>query len=157
MIRLAEKEETRGYIYDLFYRIRKIEESALAAGLNIPVSATEVHILEKIGPGGASRMGDVAKKLGITLATLTVACDKLENKGLITKSRSGKDKRAVQVMLTEDGIMAYRFHEDFHLNMMNSIMEDLSEEEIRILGLSVKKLEAFVEIQAKDELSGGSK
>ncbi len=152
---MAVHEEIRGFLYDLFYRIRKIEENALAAGLEMAVSASEIHILEKIGPDGASRMGDIAEKLGITLATFTVACDKLENKGLIAKKRGGKDRRAVQVTLTEKGMMVYRFHEDFHAGIVNAIMEDLTEEEVRLLGLSVKKLEAFFETQAKDELSNG--
>ncbi|MCX7614511.1 MAG: MarR family transcriptional regulator [Clostridiales bacterium] len=149
---MAEHEEIRGFIDDLFYRIRKIEENSLATGLDMPVSATEIHILEKIGPSGASRMGDIASKLGITLATLTVACDRLESKGLIEKKRSSQDKRAVKITLTDPGMLVYRFHEDFHHSIIDAVMEGLNEEEIRILGLSVKKLETFLETQAKKEL-----
>ncbi|MDP4108723.1 MAG: MarR family transcriptional regulator [Bacillota bacterium] len=148
------QEEIKGFLNDLFYQMRKIEESALSAGLNIPVSITEIHILEKIGPGGAARMGDIASMLGVTLATLTVACDKLEGKGLIEKKRGGNDKRAVQVTLTDSGIMAYRFHENFQKGLVEAALHDLTGEEQRLLGLSVKKLEAFFEKQAKKEISG---
>ena len=150
---MAVHEEISGFLDDLFYRIRKIEENALASGLDMPVSATEIHILEKIGPSGASRMGDIAAKLGITLATLTVACDRLESKGLIAKKRSRQDKRAVQVTLTDEGMMIYRFHEDFHRSIIDAVLEGLTDTEIRLLGLSVKKLEAFLETQAKNELN----
>ena len=75
------------FLVDIWGRINKIEERSLTAGLGDNISITEIHIIEKIGDQQSSRMSAVAKAVGITLATLTVACDKLETKGLITRSR----------------------------------------------------------------------
>lgn len=142
---MAIYEQFNTFMVDIWGRINKIEERALATGLEADVSITEIHIIEKIGDYPCRRMSDVARAIGITLATLTVACDKLENKGLIARSRDQKDKRVVNVSLTPRGIVAYEFHKKFHSEMMHSVLGDLTEEEAATLGTTLQKLQAFFE------------
>lgn len=140
---MSAQQELNSFLMDIFNRITKIEEQALATGLESEVSVTEIHILEKIGDKPSSRMSDVAKAIGVTLATLTVACDKLEAKGLIVRNRDKKDKRVVKVSLTPKGIVAYRFHQQFHENMVNSVLEGLTAEEQDVLSSGLRKLKGF--------------
>ncbi len=79
------------------------------------------------------------------MATLTVACDKLEAKGLITRTRNTTDKRVVNVSLTPRGQAAYEYHQSFHNRMINAVMEVLTPEEASILGTSLVKLQRFFE------------
>ncbi|MCB6366486.1 MarR family transcriptional regulator [Intestinibacillus massiliensis] len=138
-------EQFNTFMVDIWGRINKIEERALAAGLEADISITEIHIIEKIGDLPCRRMSDVARAIGITLATLTVACDKLETKGLIARSRDQKDKRVVNVSLTPRGMAAYEFHKRFHAEMMQAVLGDLTEEEAGVLGSSLQKLQNFFE------------
>ena len=133
------------FMVDIWGRINKIEERALATGLEADVSITEIHIIEKIGDYPCRRMSDVARAIGITLATLTVACDKLETKGLIRRLRDRRDKRVVNVSLTPLGMAAYEFHKRFHGEMMRTVLGDLTEEETAALGTSLQKLQNFFE------------
>ena len=135
------------FLVDIWGRINKIEERSLTAGLGDNISITEIHIIEKIGDQQSSRMSAVAKAVGITLATLTVACDKLEVKGLITRSRDASDKRVVNVTLTPRGQTIYEYHKQFHERMISSALSDLSESETAVLAGSLQKLQAFFENQ----------
>ncbi len=50
-------DQLNTFLVEIWGRINKIEERALAAGLGNEISVTEIHILEKIGesPGSPSR------------------------------------------------------------------------------------------------------
>ena len=135
------------FLVDIWGRINKIEERSLTAGLGDNISITEIHIIEKIGDQQSSRMSAVAKAVGITLATLTVACDKLETKGLITRSRDASDKRVVNVALTPRGPTIYEYLKQVHERMISAALSDLSESETAGLAGSLQKLQAFFENQ----------
>lgn len=136
-------EQINSFLVNLFGRINKIEERSLAEGFGSAISITEIHIIEKIGDMEPVRMSEVAKSLGITLATLTVACDKLQVKDLVNRTRDQSDRRVVNITLTDKGKAAYQYHKAFHTRMIDSIMETLSTEQAAILGHSLDKLQAF--------------
>lgn len=72
---MSDYDTINTFLVDIWGRINKIEERALTAGLESDISITEIHIIEKIGDNQPRRMSEVAKAIGVTLATLTVACD----------------------------------------------------------------------------------
>lgn len=142
---MAEQDSINIFLVDIWTRINKIEERSLTAGLGDKISITEIHIIEKIGTNQPSRMSTIAKLLGITLATLTVACDKLENKGFIQRVRDATDKRVVNISLTPRGETVYAYHKRFHDRMIAAALSDLSEQETALLAGSLKKLKSFFE------------
>ncbi len=138
-------DQINSFLFDIWGRINKIEERALATGLEADVSITEIHIIEKIGDFPNCRMTDVARAIGITLATLTVACDKLEGKDLILRTRDTRDKRVVLVSLTPKGAAAYAFHRHFHNQMMTAALQDMTTPECEALVSALDKLRVFFE------------
>lgn len=140
---MAGAGQLNSFLVDMFGRINKIEERTMAGGLGSAISITEIHIIEKIGAREPLRMGELAGLIGVTLATLTVACDKLEAKGLIRRMRSIEDRRVVNVMLTAKGRAAYEYHKAFHERMIASVLDTLSPEQTAILAQSLEKLQDF--------------
>ena len=128
---MEDAEQLNSFLVDVFGRINKIEERAMAGGLGSAVSITEIHIIE------------VARSIGVTLATLTVACDKLVSKGLVRRVRSQEDRRVVNIMLTDKGRAAYEYHKDFHERMIASLVDTLSPEQTALLAQSLEKLQDF--------------
>ena len=154
---MAGAEQLNSFLVDMFGRINKIEERTMAGGLGSAISITEIHIIEKIGAREPLRMGELAGLIGVTLATLTVACDKLEAKGLIRRMRSIEDRRVVNVMLTAKGRAAYEYHKAFHERMIASVLDTLSPEQTAILAQSLEKLQDFfrqVEAAMGEEADG---
>lgn len=150
---MASAEQLNSFLVDLFGRVNKIEERAMADGLGSAISITEIHIIEKIGAKEPVRMSEVAKSIGVTLATLTVACDKLEAKELVSRARSSTDRRVVNITLTPKGRAAYEYHKAFHERMIASVMETLSPEQAAVLAQSLEKLQDF--FRQEESAAGG--
>ena len=141
--KMADAQQINDFLVDAFGRINKIEERAMTTGLGSAISITEIHIIEKIGLSEPARMSEIAHMLGVTLATMTVACDKLEGKGLVRRARSRSDRRVVQVTLTPRGRAVYEYHRAFHERMISSILDTLSPEQSTALAQSLEKLQDF--------------
>lgn len=141
---MEDAEQLNSFLVDVFGRINKIEERAMAGGLGSAVSITEIHIIEKIGDREPVRMSEVARSIGVTLATLTVACDKLVAKGLVRRvPQPGGPPALCNIMLTDKGRAAYEYHKDFHERMIASLVDTLSPEQTALLVQSLEKLQDF--------------
>lgn len=144
--------QIHSFITQLSGRINRIEENALEAGLQEPISSAELKIIQAVGPQGCGKMGNIAAALGITLATLTVSCDKLEARGFLCKTRDPADKRTVQISLSEKGLVAYRFHSSFVESLAGLMLENLSEQERDVLKKCIVSINKLFEDFTKESL-----
>lgn len=60
-------------------------------------------LLRQLRRAGPLSTGELAQSLGVTNGSATVACQRLEKAGLLTRERQVEDQRVVQVSLTEQG------------------------------------------------------
>lgn len=141
---MSAHEQVHSFLLDIFNRINKIEERALTAGLDFDISITEIHIIDIIGSAGQLRMSAIARASGVTLATITVACERLERRGLITRVRDESDRRVVLVSLTPRGQAAYQYHAQFHHDLIDSALAELTGEEQEQLASALNKIEQFL-------------
>ncbi len=69
-------------------------------GLSVP----QILILQALdGPGEPPGTSDLAARLSLTQGTVSSILERLENKGLICRTRGGGDRRRVQISLTDAG------------------------------------------------------
>ena len=127
----------------LFRNINVIEERAICTGDYKDVTANEMHVSEAIDMEEARNMSSVARSLGVTTGTLTIAVNSLVKKGYVERARSEEDRRVVLVSLSEKGKRAYLHHRQFHEQMIEAIVEELSEEEQAVLEKALVKLDRF--------------
>lgn len=127
----------------LFRDINTIEERALKNGDFPDVTTNDMHVMEAIGLDSAKNMTSVAKSLGVTTGTLTIAINSLVKKNYVSRVRSEEDRRVVLVSLTERGQEAYRHHELFHEKMIQACVGELSVDEQKILEQSLGRLNQF--------------
>lgn len=59
------------------------------------------------------------------------------------RKRSETDRRVVYISLTEQGERAYYHHEQFYKQMIQAMMQDISEEEMKVLTKALNHLEIF--------------
>ena len=141
-------EETLAVINDLLVKVLNdiliIEENALKSGQFFDVSVTEVHTIEEIGMYEPKSMSEIARKLNITVGTLTVAINNLVKKGYCERYRDESDRRVVKVGLTKKGRLLYRVHEKFHVDMVRNAISDLTDDENIVLRKSLSKLNIFL-------------
>ena len=127
----------------LFRNINIIEERAICSGEYKDVTANDMHVIEAVDMEGARNMTSVAKTLGVTTGTLTIAVNSLVKKGYVERVRSEEDRRVVLISLSEKGRKAYLPHQRFHEQMIEAIVEELSAEEQVVLEKALVKLDRF--------------
>ena len=111
------------------------------------MTTNDMHVIEAIGPGEGKTMSTVAKALNVTLGTLTISVNSLVKKGYVDRARSEKDRRVVLVSLTKEGLQAYRHHQKFHDDMIQSVVDNLEDDEREVLHRALDKLNRFFKEQ----------
>ena len=127
----------------LFRNINVIEERAICTGDYKDVTANDMHVIEAIDMEEARNMSSVARSLGVTTGTLTIAVNSLVKKGYVERARSEEDRRVVLVSLSEKGKRAYLHHRQFHEQMIGSVVKELTEEELEALVKALTKLNSW--------------
>lgn len=136
----------------LFNDILELEEKAIITGEFKDISVNDMHIIEAIGIGEGKNMSTIAKAVGITVGSLTIAMNGLVKKEYVTRERSEVDRRVVYIKLTEKGERALHHHAHFHKQMIDAIVKELSEDEIPMVTKVLDELDHFfLTFKAKEE------
>lgn len=133
----------------LFRNINAIEEQAVRTEEYKNITTNDMHVIEAIGTGRAKNMTAVAKELGVTTGTLTIAVNSLVKKGLADRGRSEEDRRVVLVSLSLKGKEIFKQHQMFHEKMIDAVVEQLTEEEKAVLEKALKNLNRFFREKAR--------
>ncbi|WP_245175690.1 MarR family winged helix-turn-helix transcriptional regulator [Granulicatella sp. WM01] len=132
------------YLVNVFNKIMDIEETALKISRFSDLSIKEMHTIEAIGIANPLSSTEIAKKLNITVGTLTVAVNNLVRKGYVERLRLDDDRRVVRLKLTKEGKLLYRIHAKFHRLMVIETLKGMDEAEVRILVKGLKNLHTFL-------------
>jgi len=131
------------FLTDVFHHILKFEEYALWQQGEGDLSIQEMHLIEKLGPDRELRMSQVANALGVTLGTMTVAADRLDKKGYVTRQRIDDDRRVVKLRLTDKGKEAFKAHAEFHMKMVEMILQGITPIDEQTLVTALMNLRDF--------------
>lgn len=127
----------------LFREINTIEERAIKTGEYKELTVNDMHVMEAIDIYEAKNMTTVAKALSITTGTLTISVNGLVKKGYVERTRSEEDRRVVLISLTEKGRRAHAQHQKFHQEMIDAVVEGLTEEQQVILEKALRNVNQF--------------
>ena len=133
-------EKINYILVNLINEVWVLEEKAIITDEFKDITNNDMHVIEAIGLGEGSNMSSVARKLNITVGSLTTAINHLVRKNYVERYRGEEDRRLVFVRLTEKGVAAYEHHADYHRQMSQAVMEKLTDEETPVL---VKTLDAL--------------
>ena len=143
---MENREVINDVLVHLFNEIMELEEQAIITEEYKDITNNDMHIIEAIGIEEPQKMSVIAKRLSVTVGTLTTNMNSLEEKGYIIRERSRVDKRVVLVRLTEDkGRRAFFHHRDFHKHMIQAVVKDLDEEETNVLIKCLRNISVFLE------------
>ena len=130
-------------LVSLINEIWELEGKAIITEEFADLTNNDMHIIEAVGLGDGNNMSTIAKKLGITVGSLTTSMNSLVNKKYAVRHRSEEDRRIVNIKLTEKGEKAYHHHAEFHRKMVEAVVETLDEEEIPVLTKALDNLYHF--------------
>lgn len=145
------KQTLNEILVKLFRNINDIEEQAIQTEEYKNVTTNDMHVIEAIGSGSPKNMTAVAKSLGVTTGTLTISVNSLVKKGFVDRVRSEEDRRVVLVSLSARGKRAFKHHQRFHEEMIDAVVDKLSEEEKAALGKALRNLNEFFIAKSKEK------
>ena len=144
VVRMSDVYATINYVLvNLINEIWEVEGKAIITDEFKDITNNDMHVIEAIGLGEGNNMSTIAKKLNITVGSLTTAVNSLVKKGYVDRFRSKEDRRVVYVRLLEKGENAYHHHEDYHKQMTQAIVDKLDESEIPVLLKTLDALTGF--------------
>jgi DNA-binding MarR family transcriptional regulator len=123
----------------LLARARNLLASEVDAALkDLDISSQQMGIIVLLSKGTASTPFELSKLLGIDTGLMTRMLDKLEEKGLLERSRDDKDRRVVNLTLTRAGIRVADGIPDIVPPVLNARLRSFSRAEFeelkRLLG-----------------------
>ncbi len=83
--------------------IRAIDLHSRSLVKRYGLTGPQLLILKEVSAAGEKSVGDIARDISLSQATVTDILDRLETKGLTSRSRSQADKRRMTVKVTDKG------------------------------------------------------
>ncbi|AIO18661.1 HTH-type transcriptional regulator Hpr [Candidatus Izimaplasma bacterium HR1] len=136
------KQVINELLVEVFNHILSIEAEALR-NRGVKLSMNEVHVLEAIVKTEEPTMTHLARRMRVTVGTLTTAMNRLVEKGYCTRYREEEDKRKVLIALTEKAVEALAVHEEFHEEMIDSVIKDMNLDQDEVLLQSLKNISTY--------------
>ena len=136
MSRQVEVERMAEGIVALWNELQRRKEGAstheltTSQALALRVAATE----------GPQRMGTLAERLGVTVATASRTVDALVTAGLVRREADPTDARAVRVAATARGRREFRLRRERFVRALERLSDELSELERRQLADALETL-----------------
>ncbi|MFP5106269.1 MarR family winged helix-turn-helix transcriptional regulator [Neobacillus sp. C211] len=109
------------------------------------LSITEFSVLEVLFYKGKQTIQQIRNRILISSGSMTYVIDKLEQKGIIKRNDCREDRRVIHVTLTAEGMEMMENIMPKYQDMVNSIFEDLTEDESEFMVHCLKKVRNRVE------------
>lgn len=87
-----------------------------------PVTLQQCFTLEALADG-PKFMKDLAAQVAIHQSTLTRIVEKLEKRGLVTRTRKAGNLRSVQVQVTDEGKKLYLYLESENIKLISNLLD----------------------------------
>ena len=136
-------ETINDILVHLFNEIWELEEKAIISEEFKDITNNDMHVIDAIGIDRPKNMSSIARELSVTVGTLTISVNSLVKKGYVVRNRSSEDRRVVFISLSEKGVKAYYHHKKFHEQMIDSVVKELTEEELEALVKALTKLNTW--------------
>jgi DNA-binding MarR family transcriptional regulator len=121
-----------------------------ANGANGGLTLSQYGLLEGLASRRAARVQELAAAAGISASTATRILDALERRGIVQRTRSDKDRRAVSVSLTELGDELLHAEQDWLRGRQRAFYASLPPAEQELAPDLLLRLAALI-----DELAAG--
>lgn len=95
------------------------------------LSAHQGSILDHLDAEDGTRVGDLARHMGVTSGTMSVHIDRLERRGYVARVGDPRDGRRVLVRLTEAGVRVREANSVLDPDRVESLLETLDASERR--------------------------
>lgn len=118
------------------------------------VSLAHLQVLALLRSEGALRVGDLAGRLGVSVASATGIVSRMESRGLVERARDAGDRRVVRVVLAAGGERALAEVEGQGIDHFAKLLARLGTAELRQLQAGLRALHRAGEELAAEDAGG---
>ncbi len=91
---------------------------------NIPdLTIGELHVIEMVNKYNNKPMTLIAKKMHVTVGSLTIGVNRLVQKGYLLRIRDEMDRRVILLSITQQGKKVLKFHDKFHDDILGLMLD----------------------------------
>lgn len=137
-----KKQILNELLVDIFNHILSIQQQRLKQS-GVHLSLNEVHVLEQIEKASEPTMSTIASRLRITVGTLTTSVKRLVEKGFVVRYQTEEDLRKVLLKNTPLAKKVLKDHDQFHQEMIESVLEGVDDSALETITESFEKLIKF--------------
>ncbi len=127
--------------------VRKIFYEHDISVLNLDINTTQTTILMIIDSCRVKSMSEISKEVGLEKSSFTRSIDHLEEIGLIERIKSRKDRRIINISITEKGQEAVKLIKEDWNSYFDSLLSVFTEEEkeefsnaVRIVSIYINRI-----------------
>ena len=147
---MVEPDPIEAIVTELQASIREMRCGSTERMVRQNLSMTHVHVLWLLEHHGAMPMSRLADLLDVSLSNATGLVDRMEERGLVERSRVPDDRRVVLVRPAAGGRIALEENEIVRREQMRAVLRRLSPEQLG------GALAAFRDIRTAIEASSGT-
>jgi DNA-binding MarR family transcriptional regulator len=130
--------------------IRSVDIYSHQLGMSCGVTVPQLSCLLRIVESGPLTLKDLSGAVDLSPSTLVGIVDRLEHKGLVTRSRSTEDRRQVLIAATEEGAILAKESPSPLQDKLAAALEELPEIERAAITLSMERIVELMGIRQVD-------
>jgi DNA-binding MarR family transcriptional regulator len=109
------------------------------------LTTSQLLVLQHVSQQGRALPSEVAKAVALKQATVTVVVNKLQDAGLVTRSRDTHDRRRVWIELTDAGVAALESSPDLLQHRFVQGFESLEDWEQSMIIAALERVSALLD------------
>lgn len=128
----------------VFRQIRRKLIKTTLAGIDAGITLHHVEIIRLLDKEGELHVAEIGDSLHIARAQMTALLDKLVFLELVDRRPDAADRRTIVVSLSTYGRAIWKEHRTGLINAMQEIMQQLSDEELKDLSDTLRRLQGIL-------------
>lgn len=124
---MRDYSEMTSLMERVIHKYTQWEDKKRTYGTDLPLSKAEIHTIAAVGSHPNINITTLAEHLGITKGAASQMIYKLVDKGVVEKKVSPDSDTEVVLNLTEDGMINYKAHEEYHRQTNDKAMKLLED------------------------------
>jgi DNA-binding MarR family transcriptional regulator len=142
------KQDTSAYVLSTLRQIiRAIDIHSRQLSKQFGLTGPQLIVISEIGQYGPMTIGELARRISLSQATVTTILDRLELKELATRVRDSHDKRRVYVSITDKARSILESHPNFLQDAFVRRFNALEDWEQTLILSSIQRLSAMMNAQ----------
>lgn len=108
--------------------VRKLEILNKSEASCCGITLSQCHTLVEVGRAQRLSLNELSEALGLDKSTMSRTIENMVSSGLVEREIDTKDRRYVQIKLTDKGVLAYEEMENNMESFFENVIESIPEE-----------------------------